>query len=227
MPSPRKVRDLRRTVSKKPPKKKFIIFCEGRNTEPEYFRSLRRICQNALIDIEPIGGVGTPATIAARAIDDARERGLARNSRKRLNSFEASDEVWAVFDRDQHPYFIESIQQCEAHGVHVARSNPCFELWIILHLNNFDSPDDRHAVQRALRQMRPEYDPSQGKIVDFDEIVKGVEDAERRADEQLKRRIAEGGQHNPPSTTVHYLTVRIRKAGGIGDPAPIPVQPEL
>ena len=52
-----------------------------------------------------------------------------RGSRRSKDSFEENDQVWAVFDRDEHPRFDEAIALCDGHGVLVGRSNPCFELW--------------------------------------------------------------------------------------------------
>lgn len=44
-------------------------------------------------------------TIAERAIEEVKLRGLKAKNRKKLNSFEQNDEIWAVFDRDNHPNF--------------------------------------------------------------------------------------------------------------------------
>jgi hypothetical protein len=72
-----------------------------------------------MIEILTEAGVGVPLTIARKASEKAAElRGSARDS------FERDDQVWAVFDRDEHPSYEDSIQLCGAGGVHVARSNP-------------------------------------------------------------------------------------------------------
>ena len=101
---------------------------------------------------------------------------------------------------------------CEQNRVGVARSNPCFEIWLILHLGEFDRPDGRHAVQRHLKTLRPEYDPDKNKSCDCDHLVKNVEKAERLASLQLERRQSEGVPFGPPSTTVGHLTAAIRAA---------------
>ena len=43
--------------------------------------------------------------------------------------------------------------KCEEQNVGVARSNPCFELWLILHQQDYDKPEDRHAMQKATRKV--------------------------------------------------------------------------
>ena len=156
--------------------------------------------------------MGVPYTIAEKAVERARKLGLAPGSRRRQDSFEDRDQVWAVFDRDEHPRFNEAVELCRNHGVGVGRSDPCFELWLILHERDYDRPNDRHALQAELRRLRPEYEIDGAKTPDCDELIRRVEDAERRCDEQLRRREEEGNPFGNPSTTVGYLTTAIREA---------------
>lgn len=208
----RKFRHLKRRRAIREPKRRFIVFCEGKNTEPAYFRALQRVYRGALVEIEMIGGVGVPYTIATAAKAKAQKLGLVRRSRRALNSFEERDEVWAAFDRDEHPRIDEAVQLCEQFGVGVARSNPCFELWLILHCEDFDKLDDRHAVQAHLKKLRPEYDQKGRKIPNCDDLIICIDAAEKRAAAQLKRRSAEGDRYNRPSTTVGSLTRAINIA---------------
>ncbi len=205
-----KGRDLRRARPSREPKRKYTLFCEGMNTEPAYFRALGRSLANSLIVIETVPGVGVPMTIAKQAVEYATENGLRPRSRKKKDSFEEGDEVWAVFDRDDHPLYREAIQNCESSNVGVAYSNPCFELWLILHEVDFDAPDGRRDLQKRFGLLRPEYDPDAGKTPDCDDLVTRVAIAEERAERQLARRVEEGNASGPPSTTVGTLTRRIR-----------------
>lgn len=204
--------DLRRRGARREPRRRFILFCEGRNTEPAYFDAIRRSCKSALIAIETHPGVGVPYTIATRAVEHARELALGRRSRRRKDSFEKADQVWAVFDRDEHPRFNEAVAFCESNGVGVARSNPCFELWLILHEQDHDRPDHRRAAQARLAELRPEYDADRGKMPDCNDLATRVEQAEVRADTLLRRREQEDSPYGNPSTTVGRLTRAIRNA---------------
>ena len=208
----RSVPDLRRRKARLEPRRRFILFLEGRKTEPAYFDALKRACRSALIEIEPHPGVGVPYTIAEKAVERTRELGLAPRSRRRKDSFEVRDEVWAVFDRDEHPPFNEAVELCRNHGIGVGRSNPCFEVWLILHERDYDRPDDRHAVQAELRRLRPEYEIDGPKTPDCEDLIRRVEDAERRGNDQLRRRDDEGIPFGNPSTTVGQLTTAIREA---------------
>jgi hypothetical protein len=174
--------------------------------------ALRRSCDAAIIEIQTIAEVGVPYTIAQRAIAQAKLMGISKGRRKPIDSYEENDQVWAVFDRDAHPRFTEAVMLCEEHSVGVAQSNPCFEIWLILHEVDYDKPDDRHAVQAFLKSIRKEYDPRSGKCVDCAEIIGRVDRAEARAERQLRNRSAEGMAFGPPSTTVGRLTRAIRTA---------------
>lgn len=207
--SPRK---FGRDKATREPKRRFLIYCEGENTEPGYFRALRRHLRSALIEIE-VEPTGAPITIAERAVSRARSEGLAKPSRKRpANSYETGDQVWAVFDRDEHEHFNKAVALCEQHGVQVGRSNPCFEIWLILHFEEFDRQDDRHQVCRHLRSIHPEYDPNGAKTCDWAHLIEAIAAAERRAQVQLVRREQEGFPFGTPSTTVGVLTQAIRDA---------------
>lgn len=190
------------------PKPRFIIFCEGKNTEPRYFTELQNQYRDALIKIESHGGGGVPLTIAKQAAKQKKEL------RKSKLSAENADQVWAVFDRDDHPGYIEAINLCDTNGVGVGRSNPCFELWLILHMEEYDRPDGRSAVQAHLSKLHSDYDPKSGKTLNCTSIIAQVEKAEARAERQLANREKEkeGNSLGPPYSTVFRLTRAFRSA---------------
>ncbi len=208
----RRIPDFKRRRHRREPKRRFYVFCEGKKTEPTYLAAVKAACANALIEVNTIGGVGVPDTLAAAAVTLMRSLGLSPRSHKPQRSFEENDEVWAVFDRDQHPNFKRAIGRCHRAGVRVGRSNPCFEVWLILHEEEYDKPDDRKAVQIHLKKLRPEYDRHGAKIPDCTDLVTRTQTAEDRAEKQLKRREEEGEPYGRPSTTVGYLTRAIRNA---------------
>jgi RloB-like protein len=205
----RQRRSLRRAAPARLPKRKFIIFSEGKNTEPDYFRTLHRHLRGALLDLELIDAAGVPFTIAEKACGRAAS---IRRRRGPRSSFEENDQVWAVFDRDEHPKVPEAIERCRVGNVNVAFSDPCFELWLLLHFDNFDRPDDRHQVQAALANVCNGYDPKGSKSADFNNLMPMVREAENRAQLQLARREGEGLPRGRPFTTVFRLTSELRKA---------------
>ena len=206
MRKPRRADFDRRAGKQREPKRLFVLFCEGANTEPDYFYALERVVKNRLLEIEYDSPAGVPFTIAEKAVGRAKRLGIRRGR----SSFEEGDQVWAVFDRDEHPRFEEAVALCERNGVKVARSNPCFEVWLILHYEDWHKPSGRHEAQKRLQQLCLEYDASGAKTVDAARIIKQIADAETRAAANLQRRVEEGRPFSAPSTTVHLLTKAIR-----------------
>lgn len=208
----RPVSRLTRKVSIIPPKRKFIVFTEGKNTEPDYLKALNASLKGAILDLKIVKASGVPQTIAKLAVEEASTIKKPKTGKGRGSSFEEGDQVWAVFDRDEHPNVPDALQKCDGGNVGTAFSNPCFELWLILHIQEFDKPDDRHQVQKALTKICESYDHNNRKTADCDKLVSVVEVAESRAEKQLSRRNEEGEPISPPFTTVFKLTRAMRAA---------------
>lgn len=198
----RKIGSLNRRINLRPPKARFTLVCEGRNTEPHYFAALRGIYPNTLMDIDIIPGAGVPQTIATKSIELALQR---EHQAKNGDSFEERDQIWAVFDRDAHPNFDDAVNRCENKGVRVARSNPCFEVWLILHYEDYNRPDNRHQAQKHFSTLCLGYDRRGAKTLNFSDLIKSAGAACSRAATQLLNREQEGNSFGPPSTTVHEL----------------------
>ncbi len=204
-----------RSAPKRQPKIQFTLFCEGRKTEPLYFIALKNRDNGSLISIQ-FGDKGrAPITLAEKAVKFVKSGGSVRGRGGRRNLFEEQDQVWVVFDRDEHERFDESVSLCETNGIGVARSNPCFEVWLILHMVDYDRQDDRHRVKDEFGRLASEHGLElSGKAI-FEKLVATVEDAEERAEELDRRRKEEGQPYGRPSTTVGDLTKAIRNAGNL------------
>ncbi len=120
------------------PNRVFIIACEGK-TEEAYFKAFdkpqyRIYVKNENIQIEV----------------------LERQDKKDTKSFPTyimqlleeyqdyygvdNEELWLVIDRDKQNLskiqLIEIIEQCAKKNYNIALSNPCFELWLLLHIKD-------------------------------------------------------------------------------------------
>ena len=62
--------------------------------------------------------------------------------------FPSGARIWCVFDFDEHPNLSQAITEAAQSGIDVAVSNPCFELWLVLHLQDQTAYTTRRAVQR-------------------------------------------------------------------------------
>ena len=119
-----------------------------------------------------------------------------------------------MVDRDKHKRFDEAITLCEKNGINVARSNPCFEVWLILHMVDYDRQDESHLVKRMFHNTLSEHGLA-GHAV-FEKLMTRIQDAEVRAELMRRRRREEGQLYGCPSTTVGELTKAIRNAGNLG-----------
>lgn len=197
---PPKGPDLRRRGSSRGPLLRIVIYMEGKNTEPQYFERFAVEHGNSRVEIDCVGGAGVPATLVDKA--------KARNAqiRRSRNSFEREDQVWVIFDEDEHPDVQQSIQRARGLGVKVGYSNPCFEVWLLLHHGDHDNSDDRRQVQRRLGLLDPGYKPTGAKEPTYPLLSARYSDAKRRAEAMRARRIAEGDEMGRPYTDIDLLT---------------------
>lgn len=200
--------DLRRRRARRSPFPRFLIVCEGEKTEPGYFRHLR-ISAKIPIDLH-LEGPGKPKSLVEKAVE------LKREAEKRAHSQRDStllfDEVWCVFDIDEHPFVPEARQQAQDNQIFVAVSNPCFELWVLLHFEDQRKHIGRHAVQSRCRQHLPGYN----KDLPCDKLMPGREEALRRAEDLWKWQEGRGNVGGNPSTDVYRLVrklLSLRAAG--------------
>lgn len=204
----RKILDLKRRRPFIAERQRFILICEGGNTEPAYFEALKQRHSNALISIEYDAPAGVPITIK----DKVKARMSELVKERKHNPSARNDTVWAVFDRDEHLKVAEAIAGCEGAGAQVAYSNPCFEVWLILHHEDYHASDDHHQVQKRYEALDSSYDPTGSKVPNCGVLMDRVEIAEQRAENQCKCRDDEGARLGRPSTTVYKLTQAIREA---------------
>ena len=206
----RRIANLQRGGPRRKPKRRFVLVCEGSKTEPSYFRALEAAFSNTLVSLRIVEGVGVPVTVAEKAAEEAAK--LDSVPAERRDSFSERDQVWAVFDVDDHPRLDEAVAICDKHQVRVGRSNPCFELWLILHEEDYDRPSTCRELQTKLHALHPEYHRKRSKTVVFEELLVRVEAAQERATSQLQRREEEGDRYGNPSTTVSCLARALREA---------------
>jgi hypothetical protein len=203
-------RPLRRRVATRRPRKTFLIFCEGTRTEPEYLNALKMqpsVRDVAAVDLRVEAGRGgsAPKTLVALAAD-ARSRAIAEDAE--------IDEFWCVFDVEwprNHPSLVQAIEEADRNGVQVAISNPCFELWLILHFQDQSAWLDTDGACK----IRQRLDGSTGKGLDAAKYMDLVDVAARRAawlDERHRHNDTRFPDNNP-SSGLHRLLAAIEPPG--------------
>jgi len=174
-------------------------------TEREYFRSFRHAVRNPRVHVEVAREHGVPLTlvgIAVRLRDEAKEEARGQRDENLL-----WDEVWGVFDVDEHPNLEQACQLAERSGILLAVSNPCFELWALLHFQDQRAHIERRRVRAALQRFMPGYD----KLLDFARMHPAYEVAKLRAEDLDREAQHHGERARNPTTGVPKLTESIRR----------------
>ena len=164
---------LKRKGETRYPLKAYLIACEGICTEPNYINGLvryekanRRIAEGTVVKIAKHQH-SDPCGVLADLLDTPNK-----------NSY---DECWIVIDRDEtelkgkgfgghtEENFNKALNESKQNGVEVACSNPCFELWIVLHFEFRDTACSREDIQKkALEKVN--------SILSKDKQLKKVDD---------------------------------------------------
>lgn len=181
-------------------RKRILVVCEGEVTEPAYLRAFSNARRNSGVEVAIHGPGGDPVTL----VDKATElRGVARTRADAEHDENvAYDETWCCFDVDAFGPRVQTARDtARARGLRLAMSNPCFELWLLLHFRDNPGPQDRHAMQRRYRDEQPLVDD---KHIDFEILAPRYEDAYQRA-KRLHEAASRDGQPNRNATTEVYL----------------------
>jgi hypothetical protein len=140
--------------------REFYVIAEGEVTERDYLAFLyREFGEQGRFVIHPItehNGL-RPLEVVQRAVDQLGE--LARLPGGDQDIAEGRVQVWALFDRDQHPCIPRAFAAAAGTDVQLAFSHPSFDLWLLLHFQNMTSSEggSSNAIHARLRAADPAY----------------------------------------------------------------------
>ena len=127
---------------------RFLIVCEGKKTEPNYFRALIDDCKSqnngAKIDKQR-----TKVSLVTKIDEGAGGTGkLVEKTKKLKEEYKHKqqihfDRVWLVFDKDEFKDFNKAIEDAKKEKMNCAWSNQAFELWYVLHFQCLVTGVDR------------------------------------------------------------------------------------
>lgn len=153
----------RRRSARRPSRARILVVCGGERTEPTYLKGLRDSLNNRAVDIKVLSKGRAPAQVVGYAV---------------AQWTPDFDEVWCVLDVDEFD-LAEAIGLAREHGINLAVSNPCFELWLLLHHADCRTHCAGYrGVTRHLKRHVPTYDKTRLDYVDY---APGVANAVRRA----------------------------------------------
>ena len=173
--------------------------CEGKKTEPTYFRSLIRRLRLSTANVEVEGSSSDPSRLVKRA------KSLRKKEQRQGDRY---DSVYCVFDEDEHEHFAKASEEAQSARLKLARSWPCFEFWLLLHFvytrRAYLESGNRSPAQNCVRDLRkhmPNY--TKGDAGVFEELEDRLETGKRNATRALSD--AEATGRSNPSTEVHCL----------------------
>ena len=124
-----------------------VIASEDRYAVKQYF-DLFKSTQIQFRVLETEDGKSSPEQVMTRLDQFMRDY-----------DFGEGDQFWFVSDTDHWvesnhiQNLVEVVRQCRQKGIQVALSNPCFELWLLLHFADFPS-GDRLLCSQLAEQIR-------------------------------------------------------------------------
>jgi len=201
-------KSLKRRAGHLQPRRTVLVFSEGEKTEVQYLEALRqepevRGAASVRIQIDRATTGSSPLTLVRHAVE-ARERADAEEGE--------IDEVWCLFDVEwprNHPNLREALAEATAGVVEVAVSNPCFELWLVLHHANYSKFVENAAIARERRK----HDKTTGKELDGALYMPRRHAAAKRAVALAKRHVLNGTEfpHDNPSSGMHRFLASVER----------------
>ena len=185
---------------------KVIIVCEG-ETEEIYFEAIRKAKKLSTIKIEVVNPAHTdPENIVRIAVE-------RRNELKKEKRWLPEDEIWAVYDGDEHKIaninnWNNAINLANREIIKLGISNPSFELWYLLHHQEQNAEIHRDETVRRLKIHLPHYH----KTTDlYQKDFEPHKDSATARAVILADRIKRDGleQFNNPSTEIYLLVKRL------------------
>jgi hypothetical protein len=151
-----------------------LIVCEGKNTEPSYFKQFRI----STATIKTVGEGYNTTSLVKRADELSKEKEY--------------EQVWCVFDKDDFPNqdFNTAITNARSKSFGVAYSNQAFEYWIILHFEDHQGGSMHRGeyhkkINDLLKPFEVKYDGSKIITEDIFEVLEGIDEKTKKARKQL------------------------------------------
>jgi hypothetical protein len=191
-----------RQVGRKKPNPRIVVLCEGEKTEVGYFKQFRK----AGYTVKVTAGNGTDCVSLIKEIVKIRVQD------RKAKSLQKDDTYWLVFDQDNNipTQLNETKQLANKENIQLIYSNPCFELWYLLHFD-YTTAQFRNADEVINNLNRHLKQPYQKNRCMFKELEQRCETAIQNA-EKLKafqEKTHSGGalvsKNCNPYTSVHHL----------------------
>lgn len=184
------------------------VLTEGTVTERQYIKYMQKVApRDCGVRLRLGAAISNPNQLVSKAV-----RELEYDKRRKEGRI--FDEIWCIFDYDAHfrtlSELLTLIDYASSNDICVAFSNPCFELWLVIHCESVASQVHRNSMQNRADDL---------KLVDRKNIREAAligfsrdYDIARQRAKSLVVQHQLNGKHegSNPSTTIWALVDMIR-----------------
>jgi hypothetical protein len=118
---------LDRRTEQRTARQRLLVVCGAEVTERDYLQGLRTAARNPAVSIKIIERPKAPSQVVA-------------HTAKLLEAADGDyDGAWCVLDVDQFTDVGRAVTDAARNDIDLALSNPCFELWLLLHFTDHRS----------------------------------------------------------------------------------------
>ena len=194
-----------------------LIVCEGEKTEPLYFKNLIKKFGLTATEVEVSGDSGsTPSSVV-------------KFGKAKIKLDSDIDYLFFVFDKDTHTDYddslssildLQKLRKYKDMKIGAITSNPCFELWFLMHYEPFTKPMAAYRGKSLCANLiselkkKPGFNSySKGQTDHFELLYDKLTIAKKNSAQVLNQSLkaGENKHHGNPSTFVHELVLTLEK----------------
>ncbi|QBI53671.1 RloB family protein [Streptomonospora litoralis] len=210
MNRPRRARqNLARPTRRRDPKPRILVVCEGAVTEVDYLGGIKSLFKSLPVEVREVGVGRDPLAVVQHAVELRNE--AKRDAKRGKDDNLLFEQVWCLVDVDEHTRLPQALDLAWRQDVEIVVSNPCFEIWLLYHFQDYTSSVHRHVLcKEKLPQHIAGYDkrlPSGFPYSDHPTAKSRAQRAEQRH-EGTRR-----AKDRNPSTGVWRVVEAIQQAG--------------
>lgn len=196
------IRIIGRGGGRRKQKNLVVIVTQGKKTEPIYFNHFKGIKSNYSLIIKPLAN--DPISL----ID------YAKNLMDEQFDFGPRDKLFCVYDVNSTPeaQLVEAKNRAKKLVIRVCVSNPCFELWYLLHFILHASCIDSYSdIKVELLKYISNYDKDKDVFVQLQSKQHFAISNAKRLDAHHEREKTDSIRRRNPSTQVHNIVEYLNK----------------
>lgn len=191
----------RRNINSRKSKRVILVAFEGKNkTENNYFNNYRLRDKDYIIKLVP-GNETDPINLVNKTIIKVKELGL---------NLKGNDRAYCIFDTDlderKNIQIAKARELAKKHHIIMITSNPCIELWFLLHFEYTTAWLSNNDVINKLKKYYPKYEKNMNIFPEIkDKVFEAIKNAKKLESFQLDNDKIIGTVEANPSTEMYKI----------------------